>query len=82
MLKEQGAIRLSRTLTVKISRRFLPLKLALIGFELGLFWVKLGLNWLCFFVKSPFSGEKCTKLALFCIKRGDLSNILYSCRAF
>ena len=59
-----------------------------IGFELGLFlallglnWVKLGLNWLCFLVKSPFSGEKCTKLALFCIKRVDLSNVLYLSRA-
>ena len=36
-----------------------------IGFELGLFWLKLGLflaklalNWVCFFAKSPFLGEK------------------------
>jgi hypothetical protein len=38
------------------------------GFELALYWVKLGLNWLCFLVKSAFSGEKRIKLALFCIK--------------
>jgi hypothetical protein len=37
-------------------------KLALIGFELGLFWV-------CFLAKSLFSGEKCGKLGLFCIKK-------------
>jgi len=50
----------------------LALKLALIGFELALNWVKLGLflallalNWVCFFVKSSFSGEKRIKLGLF-----------------
>ena len=49
------------------------------GFDIGFV---LGLNWVCFFVKSAFSGEKRIKLGLFCIKRGDLSNVLYICRAY
>ena len=65
--------------------------------KLGLFWVKLALNWL--WIGFVFWITKCPRytyllvtkeltlilayltLGLFCIKRGDLSNILYWSRA-